>query len=82
MSDSKIIGAGSEAHYKQLETLREFCGADSIRYEDLGNMENHFLEKNGKTLLIKACYNKVDGGFLSVTGDKELRERTIKEIIK
>jgi len=78
----KVIGAASYYHSKQMEELRAFCGADSIRYEDLGNMENYFLEKGNKTLQIKACYNKVDGGFLSITGDNVIRERTIRNIIE
>jgi len=62
----KVIGAASPNHFKQMECLRAFVGADTITYKDLGNGEDYTLSKGGKELVISARYNKVDGGFLAV----------------
>ena len=43
-----------------------FVGADSIEYMDLDNGEDYVLKKDGKTLIIKARHNSVDGGFLAI----------------
>ena len=67
----KIIGAASPAHRKQMERLLIFSGADSIRYVDHGNNESYFLTKGGRTLLVKACYNRIDKGFLSVSWEND-----------
>jgi len=65
----KIIGAASVNHEKQMRALGEFCGVDSIRYEDLGDTEKYFLMKGGKELTIKACYNRIDKGFLAIEAE-------------
>ena len=71
MSNEKIIGAANPRHEAQLQKLLEFCGADSIRYEDLGKGENYVLEKNGKVLVLRIRGNHFDGGFLTVSDGTE-----------
>lgn len=67
-----VTGAGSSAHALQMERLAEFCGADEIRYKDLGNGEDYLLLKNGRSLELHVRGNKVDGGFLCVPPITEL----------
>ena len=64
--EPQVIGAASVAHRAQMRLLAEFAGADSIAYADLGNGEGYTLVKGGRSLVIKARGNKVDGGFLAV----------------
>ncbi len=62
----KIVGAASDNHRIMMSTLCEFCGAESIKYKDLGNGEDYTLEKDGNKILIKARGGKFDGGFLVI----------------
>jgi hypothetical protein len=60
-----VINPAGHNHSKQMGLLASFCDAD-VRYEDLGNGENYFLERDGKTIILKVRWNKLDGGFLHV----------------
>ena len=70
----KVIGSASPKHHEQMELLREFCGADSISYTDHGDTEDYFLTKGDRTIVVKACYNRVDKGFLSVREKADAEE--------
>jgi hypothetical protein len=61
-----VINPASENHRKQMETLGNFMGADKIEYVDKSDNEVYVIDKGGKRLKLKACYNRADGAFLAV----------------
>lgn len=63
---AKVINAASPRHHAQMELLADFAGVDEIEYEDLGNGEVYTMRKGGQQLVLKACGNRFDGGFLCV----------------
>ncbi len=77
-SEPKIVGAASDKHAKQMRTLAKFCGAERIKYEDLGSGEDYTLTKRGKVLIVKARGNKYDGGFLAIERCKAFDEEFVK----
>jgi len=63
---AKIINSGSDKHVLQMKVLAEFADADSIEYVDHGDSENYILCKGSQKITVKACYNRMDGGFLAI----------------
>jgi len=52
----------SEQLITGLSKFAEFIEAD-IEFKDNGNTEELHITKNNETFIIKACGNKIDGGF-------------------
>ena len=62
-----------------LRDFAEFIDADLVEFKDRGNGEELTIYKYGKTYIIKACGNKVDGGFFGYAWGDEKSQAVPRE---
>jgi hypothetical protein len=65
------LGQLSEQLRAGLRDFADFIDADLVEFKDKGNGEELTIHKYGKAYIIKACGNKVDGGFFGYAWGKE-----------
>lgn len=53
-------------HAEQMKKLAAFLECERIEYRDLDMSERYIVTKNGKTIVLEACGNRYDGGFLRI----------------
>jgi hypothetical protein len=65
-SQPTIVAPGSDSHRWALVQLANFCGLDTIIYNDGGDREDYVLKKGDDALTLKIRTNRVDGAFMSL----------------
>ena len=66
MTKPDIVDAANPRHKLAWERFAEFAGIEQITYVDHGNTESYHMIKDGRTFVLSAECNRVDGGFASI----------------
>jgi hypothetical protein len=72
-----------ESLASDMKHFGDFVGADEIIFKDNGNSEMMTIVKGKNSFIIKACWNRIEGGFFGYDLSKDMsREEKLKGAFK